>query len=131
MIRAGDLPTVLTDGTPARGRGRMKGVAMHVQIVTFGLNGITEEQFHEVAAGDAPAFVSFPGLLGKIWLRDPETNTYGGLYLWADREAYERYVAGEIFSSIMANPGLKNAESRLFGTFDDLSSMTMPELQVA
>ena len=36
-------------------------------------------------------------------LRDPETNTYGGLYLWADQEAYERYIKGDIFNAIKAD----------------------------
>jgi heme-degrading monooxygenase HmoA len=131
MIRAGDVPTFLIDAIPAKGRGRMKGGAMHVQVVTFGLNGITEEQFHAAAGADAPTFASLPGLLGKIWLRDPGTNTYGGVYLWADQEAYERYVEGEIFSAIKADGHLKNVESRVFGVFEDLSSLTMSELRVA
>ena len=131
MIRADAVPTLLIDGIPARGRGRKKGDAMHVQVVTFELNGITEEQFHEAAAADAPTFATLPGLLGKMWLRDPETNTYGGVYLWADHEAYERYIEGEIFGAIKADRHLKNVESRLFGVFEDLSSLTMPELRVA
>jgi hypothetical protein len=101
---------------------------MHAQLVTFGLNGITEEQFHDAAGADAPAFADMPELLGKVWLRDPETNTYGGLYLWADQEAYERYIKGEIFNAIKSNPNLKNVESRGFGVFEDLSSLTMPKL---
>jgi hypothetical protein len=36
-------------------------------------------------------------------LRDPERNTYGGLYLWADQEAYERYIKGEVFNAIKAD----------------------------
>ncbi len=67
-----------------------------------------------------------PGLLVKIWLRDPETNTYGGLYLWADQETYERYIKGEVFNAIKNNQHLENVESRDFGVFDDLSSITMP-----
>ena len=63
-------------------------------------------------------------------LRDPETNTYGGLYLWADQEAYERYIKGEVFNAIKADQNLKNVESRDFGVFDDLSSITMPKLRV-
>ena len=102
---------------------------MHAQVVTFGLNGITEEQFREARGADAPTFANLPGLLAKIWLRDPETNTYGGLYLWADQEAYERYIKGEVFGSIQANPGLKNVESRDFGVFEDLSAITAPKLR--
>ena len=102
---------------------------MHAQVVTFGLNGITEEQFHEAVAPDAPTFANMPGLLGKVWLRDPETNTYGGLYLWDDQEAYERYIKGEVFATIKANQHLENVESREFGVFEDLSSRTMPKLR--
>src|SRR6266566_4876553 len=93
-------------GARAGGRERQ----MHAQVVTFGLNGVTEEQFREAAGADAPTFATLPGLLAKIWLRDPETNTYGGLYLWADQEAYEGYIKG--------------------GVFNDLSSITMPKLRV-
>ena len=102
---------------------------MHAQVITFGLNGITEEQWHEAAGAEAPTFATLPGLLAKTWLRDPETNTYGGLYLWADQEAYERYIKGEVFNAIKTNPNLKNVESRDFGVFDDLSSRTMPKLR--
>jgi heme-degrading monooxygenase HmoA len=102
---------------------------MHAQVVTFGLNGITEEQFHGAAEADAPMFANLPGLLAKTWLRDPETNTYGGLYVWADQEAYERYIKGEIFNALKADQNLKNFESRDFGVFDDLSSITMPSLR--
>ena len=102
---------------------------MHAQVVTFGLNGISEEQFHEAVGPDTKLFANLSGLLAKIWLRDPETNTYGGLYIWADQEAYERYIKGEIFSAIKADHNLKNVESRDFGVFDDLSSLTMPKLR--
>jgi len=102
---------------------------MHVQVVTFGLNGVTEEQFREVSEADAPTFATLPGLLAKIWLRDPETNTYGGLYLWADQEAYERYIKGEVFGAIEADQNLKNVESRDFGVFEDLCSLTMAKLR--
>jgi hypothetical protein len=131
MIRATVLPSVpLTDAVPAMGRGGGRETPMHAQLITFGLNGITEEQFREACGADAPTFAALPGLLGKIWLRDPETNTYGGLYLWADQEAYERYIKGEVFTAIKADQNLANVESRDFGVFDDLSSTTMPKLHV-
>jgi heme-degrading monooxygenase HmoA len=103
---------------------------MHAQVITFGLSDITEEQFHETVAAQAQTFANMPGLLAKTWLRNPETNTYGGLYLWADQEAYERYVNGEVFNWIKTNPHLANLESRDFGVFDDLTSITTPQLRV-
>jgi hypothetical protein len=103
---------------------------MHAQVVTFALNGVTEEQFREAAGADAPTFATLPGLLAKIWLRDPESNTYGGVYLWADQEAYERYIKGDIFNAIKTDQHLQNVESRDFGVFDDLSSITAAKLLV-
>jgi hypothetical protein len=129
MMRAGGFFTVLIDALPATGPGPKEEDAMHAQLVTFGLNGITEEQFQEAVVADVPAFVNMPGLLAKVWLRDPETNTYGGLYVWADQEAYERYIKGEVFNAIKENEHLKNVESRDFGVFDDLTSATAPTLK--
>lgn len=102
---------------------------MHAQVITFGLNGVTEEQFHEASGALTETFANLPGLLGKFWLRDQETNTYGGLYIWADQEAYEVYIKGEVFNAIKTDPNLKNVESRDFGVFEDLSSLTMPRLR--
>ena len=131
MMRAGALPIVVRiDPVPGE-PGRKKGAAMHAQVVTFGLNGITEEQFHEASGADAPMFANLPGLVVKFWLRDPETNTYGGVYIWADQEAYEGYLKGEIFNAIKADQNLKDVESRDFGVFDDLSAVTMPRLRAS
>ena len=57
MTRAGGvLIVLLTDAVPAMGLGRRKGDAMHAQVITFGLNGITEEQFREACGADTPTF---------------------------------------------------------------------------
>ncbi len=129
MMRSDPFSMVVSmDAGPANDRAK-KGEAMHAQVITFGLNGITEEQFHAAAEADAPTFASLPGLLTKTWLRDPETNTYGGVYVWADRESYEGYIKGEIFNALKNDRNLKNFESRDFGVFDDVSAITMPQLR--
>src|SRR5204862_461702 len=85
-----------------------------------------ERQAHlrESCAADPPTFANLPGQLAAFWLRDPETNSYGGLYLWDDQEAYERYIKGDVFNAIQADQTLENDESRDFGVFEDLSSLT-------
>jgi hypothetical protein len=103
---------------------------MHVQVVSFGLNGITEEQYRQSCQGETGTFAGLPGLVCKIWLRDPDANTYGGLYLWRDRGSYERYVRGEIFQSIGSDPTLKNVSSRGFGVFEDLTAATQPAVDL-
>lgn len=44
--------------------------------------------------------------------------------------AHEHYLKGEVFNAIKADRHLKNVESRDFGAFEDLSSLTMPQLRV-
>ena len=97
---------------------------MHIQIVNFGLKGISEEQYREVCDEIAPAFAELPGLLAKFWLADPVTNTYGGVYLWQDREAYEAYTLSSMFNSIGSNPAFGNVTSRDFGILEAPSEVT-------
>jgi hypothetical protein len=123
MIPRGRIRTVLLIDRNQKERD------MHAQVITFGLKDITEEEFQAAVSADVPVFATLPGLLGKVWLRDPETNTYGGLYLWADQEAYEGYIKGEVFNAIKENPHFEGVESRDFGVFEDLSSQTMPKLR--
>jgi len=131
MKRTGNLLSVrLIDAVPATNRDGGRETTMHAQVITFGLNGITEEQFHGAAGADAPVIASLPGLLSKVWIRDPGTNTYGGLYLWADHEAYEGYIKGPVFNALKTDQHLKDFDSRDFGVFEDLSAITMPQLRV-
>lgn len=120
---------VMPIGGSGVGPGGERETQMHTQVITFGLNGITEEQYHAACEAEAPMFASIPGLLTKVWLRDPKTDTYGGIYIWADQESYENYVKGEIFTALKGDTSLKNFESRNFGVFDDLSKVTMKNLQ--
>ena len=101
---------------------------MYVQIVTFGLNGVTEEDFYDFCAGEAPTFAALPGLLSKIWLRRPEGETYGGIYLWRNRAAHDEYVRGDIWRSVAADPNLADVTSVEFEVFEDLTKETQPAL---
>jgi hypothetical protein len=37
-------------------------------------------------------FAGFPGYQSKLWMVDPDTNEFAGLYEWRGREAAERYA---------------------------------------
>lgn len=99
---------------------------MYVQIVTFALDGITEEQYHEACQAETGPFASMPGLMAKVWLRDSPGNTYGGLYLWRDRESYEAYLSSDVFKSIVDDDALANVQSAGYDSFEDLTAATQP-----
>ena len=76
---------------------------MHVQIVNFRLKNASEEDYRRHCEAIAPAFANLPGLVSKTWLSDPETNTYGGVYVWRDREAMEDYERTDIYKGMATN----------------------------
>ncbi|GAA2640520.1 YdhR family protein [Streptomyces vastus] len=97
---------------------------MHIQIVTFELHGIDEAGYQAQAEAVAPAFAALPGLRAKVWLADPGTNTYGGVYTWDDRAAMETYLAGELFRGLQATPGIGTVVSRDFAVLEEPTKLT-------
>ena len=86
----------------------------------------------EVAARSGPEqaqfFTTLPGLLWKIWLRDPQRRESGGIYLFASREAAEAYVAGPIVARIKSNPDFGNATVKVFDIREGQSLITRAPL---
>jgi len=103
---------------------------MHAQLVTFRLNGISERDYHESCGSLTGTFAALPGLLGKAWLRDLASGTYGGIYLWRDRASCEAYVNGPVFAAVKADARLRDVVSRDFGVFDDLTLATLPGVRL-
>ena len=81
---------------------------MHILIINFNLNGIDRAQYESVCDEVAPAFAAVPGLLSKKWLADEATNTYGGVYLFKDKQAMLDYQQSELYSSVGSNPAFAN-----------------------
>ena len=97
---------------------------MHIQVVNFNLKGMSEGEYRKMCDELAPAFAGMAGLISKVWLADPATNTYGGVYTWLDRSAYEVYTRSDIFQSIGKHPNLTNITSRDFGVLEDPTKVT-------
>lgn len=91
---------------------------MHVQIITYQLRDTTEEQYLAICEGLAPTFAAMPGLLNKVWIADQAANTYGGVYVWNDRAAMARFMAGDVAAGVASHPNLANVTSRDYGVLD-------------
>ena len=96
----------------------------HIQVVTFQLAGLEADAYHAHCEASAPAFTEIPGLRAKAWLANPSTNTYGGVYAWASREAMGDYVGGPIFGALLANPGIARVTTRDFGVLERPTEIT-------
>ena len=97
---------------------------MHVLIVNFNLEGIDHAQFSEACDGLADTFAAIPGLLAKVWLSDPESNTYGGVYTFQDKAACDAYTSGEVFAAVAGNPNFVNASVKDFGILEGPTRVT-------
>lgn len=101
---------------------------MFVQVVTFSLEGISEDEYIDVAVGLAPRFASLPGLLAKIWLENPGGNRYGAVYFWEDAESMERFGDSDLFEGGTAEFAAFVSEE--FRVLENLTAQTQPALQV-
>ena len=97
---------------------------MHVLIINFNLEGITEEQYRGLCDELAPKFAALPGLESKTWLADAETNTYGGVYMFRDRESFEGFVRSDLGVQVSSSPNLANFTMRDFGVLEAPSAVT-------
>lgn len=97
---------------------------MHVQIITFGLEGLSDEEYRSHCEAIAPAFAQLPGLVSKTWLANAETNTYGGVYLWRDRRSMENYERSDIYGGMLANPHLEGIAVKSFPIVEAATEIT-------
>jgi hypothetical protein len=72
----------------------------------------------------APVFRDIPGLQSKVWLADPETNTYGGVYSWHDRAAMEAYGRGDLFKSVLNHPNFTAITAHDYDVLDGPTRVT-------
>ena len=91
---------------------------MHIQIVNFNLRNTTPDEFERFCVESAQEFAAVPGLISKVYLADPATNTFGGIYTWQDQASCDEYKNGDLFKAIAAHPGLENVTSREFGVLE-------------
>lgn len=104
---------------------------MYARIVTFRLDGLTPAAYEAHAATIAPAFNAWPGLLAKVWIADHDGGTYGGVYLFADRESADRSRDTELYRAMTANPAFADLSIREFAVLADLTAITATVLAPA
>jgi quinol monooxygenase YgiN len=103
---------------------------MHIQVVTFQLDGMDADTYLGACNQLAPAIAEVPGLIAKAFIADRERNTYGGVHIWRDREAMEAYRASGLWQTIEGQPAFVNLESRDFEVLEEPSAVTRGLLAV-
>lgn len=104
---------------------------MHIQIITYNLKGISEEDYLSSAEPAAPALAALPGLVSKTWLANSETNTYAGLYVWENRDAMEAYAETDLFKWVATNPNFENVTVTDFAILENPTRITRGLVEAA
>jgi hypothetical protein len=76
--------------------------------------GMTDAEYAAVACHGAVAIADVPGLIWKLFLSNPEQQTAGGIYLFADRAAATAYVNGPIIGRLRQHPQITEMDVKLF-----------------
>jgi hypothetical protein len=97
---------------------------MYVQVVTFHLDGLTREQFTGACNQLAPLIADVPGLVAKTFIGNAETNTYGGVHVWRDRESMDVYRSSELWKTIEGHPAFVGTTSQEFEVLEEPSRVT-------
>ena len=101
---------------------------MHVQVVTYRVDAVSDADFVEANREFAEAMAAVPGLLAKVWLRGPGADGYGGLYLWRDREAYEAFLASDLWAEVRNDASMLDVRATDYAVMEDLTRATQPGL---
>lgn len=98
---------------------------MKVQVVTFNLDGLTDEDFRRACEEQWAAIVAaMPGLVSKSWLANSATNTYCGVYVWENPAALEQYAETAFFRQFAADHRIANLHAEVFDVIEEPSRLT-------
>lgn len=85
---------------------------MHAQLITYQLEGISVEDYQkEMVQPDAPILANVEGLVSKVWLADNDKNSYGGFYLWENKNAMENFMQSDLVKAVVSRPFVTNVNS--------------------
>lgn len=97
---------------------------MHIQVVTFHLEGLSREDFLAACNQLAPAIAQVPGLISKTFIANPATNSYGGVHVWRDRDSMEAYRSSDLWQTIEGHPAFVGLVSHDFEVLEEPSRVT-------
>ena len=74
---------------------------MIVQVVKY-KTGLSDEEAAKTIAKRAPQYKALPGLRQKLYIREPETGEYGGIYVWEDEDSMRDFRESDLAGTIPA-----------------------------
>lgn len=76
------------------------------------------EQFIRDADKLAVPIANVPGLIWKMWLANPDTNSFAGLYLFECEKALHKFFDGPIAAEISKKPEFANVDMKSYDVME-------------
>ena len=102
LVAALALP-ILTGGAAAQSVSTDKLVA--VVVIARIPPGVTRAKLEEGILASVPTYQNIPGLIRKVFTVNEDS--YGGLYVWANRAAAEAWFTPEFVAKVKARTGVE------------------------
>ena len=74
---------------------------MIVQVVKY-KTGLSDAEAAKTIAQRAPQYKALPGLRQKLYIREPKTGEYGGVYVWDDEDSMRAFRESDLAGTIPA-----------------------------
>jgi hypothetical protein len=87
-----------------------------------------KEEYLAFAESALPAIREVSGLIFKLWILSDDGTRAGGLYLFQDLAAAERYVNGPVIQGLAGSPVIRRLDVRVTPVHVGLSAHTAPDL---
>jgi hypothetical protein len=98
---------------------------MQAQLITYQLSDISQAEYlKQMVEPDAPVLANVPGLISKIWLADEAKNTFGGFYLWENKNAMQEFMQSDLVKAVVSRPYVRNVSSVDFEVNQEASLIT-------
>ena len=101
---------------------------MRVQVVNFGLAGLSQEEWQENGKRLASRYVDVPGLIAKIWIKNSDENRFGAIYVWDDGASMDAFAKSDLGQRIRNHPNYENLSINSFEVIGDLTRITAREI---
>jgi hypothetical protein len=86
---------------------------VYIQIIEFERQGLTHAEYEAFCQDAVPAIARIDGVVGKLFLADPDSSRCAGIYTFTDRQSAEAYLRSDLFQGAMAsNPAIANLRTR-------------------
>lgn len=97
---------------------------MYITHVTFNLSGIDENAYSEAVKSLAPGYAQVPGLVSKVWIKQSNSGTYGGVYYWHSEGDYKNYLKSDLYKVVSTHPNLVNFTTTCYEDMPEGTSVT-------